>query len=254
MTASEGSKLLEGRTALVTGASYGLGAAFASALAASGATVAVTARSDAKLTAVVEEITSDGGSAISLPADVGQRGTMDRLVDEVVDRFGVLDILVNNAGISRPAMLWKMTDEQWDEVLAVNLTAVFEGVRAAARVMMPREYGRIVNVTSAAGIDGSPGQVNYGAAKAGVIGLTKSAARQLARYGITVNAVAPVAATPMTEVILQDEKLLAKTMTRIPLGRYAEPEEIAPSVVFLASDAASYTTGHVLLADGGMSM
>jgi 3-oxoacyl-[acyl-carrier protein] reductase len=245
---------LAGRVAVVTGAGQGLGRAYAEALAAAGAAVMVNDVSSTTTETVVRAIEDAGGCAQGHIGDVAAPTYLDDLVAAAVAAFGSLDIMVNNAGVTRPAMLWNMTDEQWDTVIGVNLSAVFRGVRAAARVMRERNYGRIINATSAAGIDGSIGQINYAAAKAGVIGITKSAARELARYGITVNAIAPVAATPMTEKVRTDTTLREKTMARIPMQRYAEAEEVAPAVVFLASDVASYTTGHVLLADGGMSM
>jgi len=247
-------RILEGRIAIVTGAGRGLGRAFATAMAAAGASVVVNSRTEASAAAVVQQIEGAGGRAIAVSGDIGEPGFFDQMVSVALASFGTIDILVNNAGVSIPAMIWKMTDSQWDDVLRINLTSVFWGIRAVCPVMMENRYGRIINVTSAGGIEGSPGQVNYGASKAGVIGLTKSAARQLARYGITVNAISPVAITPMTEVIVETPKFLDKTISRIPLGRMAEADEVAPAVVFLASDAAAYTTGHVLLADGGMSM
>jgi 3-oxoacyl-[acyl-carrier protein] reductase len=169
-------------------------------------------------------------------------------------RFGRVDILVNNAGIIRPAMLHKMTEAQWDEVLAVHLTGSFNCLQAVAPGMMEKRYGRIVNVTSTAGVLGTIGQINYSAAKAGIVGLTMSAARELAKHGITVNAIAPGAATPMTETIRTDARFKEKYLDRIPLGRWAEPDEIAPVFVFFASDASAYVTGQVLAADGGMTI
>ncbi len=176
------------------------------------------------------------------------------MVTAVRARFGRVDILVNNAGIIRPAMLHKMTAAQWDEVLAVHLTGSFNCLQAVAPGMIERHYGRIINVTSAAGVLGTIGQINYSAAKAGILGLTMSAARELAKYGITANAIAPGAATPMTETIRTDERFKEKYLDRIPLGRWAEPDEIAPVFVFFASDASAYVTGQVLAADGGMTM
>ena len=170
------------------------------------------------------------------------------------ERFGRVDILVNNAGIIRPAMLHRMTAAQWDEVLAVHLTGSFNCLQAVAPGMIERRHGRIVNVTSTAGVLGTIGQINYSAAKAGIVGLTLSAARELAGTAITANAIAPGAATPMTETIRTDERLRDRYLDRIPLGRWAEPEEIAPVFAFLASDAASYVTGQMLAADGGMTM
>jgi len=176
------------------------------------------------------------------------------MVAAVTAHWGRVDILVNNAGITRPAMLHRMTTAQWDDVLAVHLTGSFHCLQAVASGMMERRYGRIVNVTSAAGVLGTIGQINYSAAKAGILGLTMSAAKELARYGITVNAIAPGAATPMTETIRTDERFRDKYLERIPMGRWAEPAEIAPVFVFLASDAASFVTGQILAADGGMTI
>ena len=186
--------------------------------------------------------------------DVANRADVDTMVAAMHERFGRVDILVNNAGIIRAAMLHKMTAAQWDEVLAVHLTGSFNCLQAVVAGMMERRYGRIVNVTSAAGVLGTIGQINYSAAKAGILGLTMSAAKELAKYGITVNAIAPGAATPMTETIRTDERFRDKYLDRIPMGRWAEPDEIAPAFVFLASDASAYVTGQVLAADGGMTI
>jgi 3-oxoacyl-[acyl-carrier protein] reductase len=165
-----------------------------------------------------------------------------------------VDILVNNAGITRTAMLHKMTRDQWQDVLAVHLSGSFNCLQAVVDGMIERRYGRIIFVTSAAGVLGTIGQINYSAAKAGVLGMTKSAARELARYNITANAIAPGAATPMTETIRTDERFKEKYLDRIPLGRWAEPQEITPVFLFFASDASSYVTGQVVAADGGMTI
>jgi 3-oxoacyl-[acyl-carrier protein] reductase len=176
------------------------------------------------------------------------------MVAAVVARYGRVDILVNNAGITRTAMLHKMSMEQWNVVLNVHLTGSFNCTQAVVAGMMERRWGRIINVTSTAGLIGTIGQVNYSAAKAGITGLTKSCARELARYGITVNAVAPGAATPMTEVIRTDERFKDKYLEKIPMGRWAEPEEVTPAFLFFASPAASYVTGQILAADGGLTI
>jgi len=245
---------LDGRVAAVTGAGAGLGRGYAMALAKSGATVFVNDYDAASADETVATIVAAGGKAIAAPGDVSVPDFFDKLVDRAVSECGSFDIIVNNAGISLPNMLWNMTDEQWDSVISVNMTSVFRATRAAARQMKTQNFGRIINVTSAAGIDGSIGQINYSATKAGVIGMTKSAARELGRFNITVNAIAPVAATPMTSTMREDEKFLNLALARLTIKRFAEPEEVANAIVYLASDQAGYTTGHVMLADGGMSM
>ena len=195
-----------------------------------------------------------GDGCIGVACDVARREDVERAVGEALAAFGRIDILVNNAGVTRPAMLHKMTTEQWQTVLDVHLAGTFHCLQAVVPSMMERHYGRIINVTSTAGLHGTIGQVNYSAAKAGIVGLTMSTARELARYGITVNAIAPAASTPMTEMIRTDERFRDKYLDRIPLGRWAEPDEIAPVFVFFASDASSYVIGQVLAADGGLTI
>lgn len=245
---------LSGRAAIVTGAAQGIGAAVAVALAESGAKVCAVDLSLERVDEVAARLRGCGTDAIGIGCDVSRRDQVNAMVAASNEHFGRVDILVNNAGITRPAMLHKMTEAQWDEVMAVHLKGSFNCLQAVAPGMMERRYGRIVNVTSTAGVLGTIGQINYSAAKAGIIGLTMSAAKELARYGITVNAIAPGAATPMTETIRTDERFREKYLDRIPIGRWAEPHEIAPVFVFLASDAASYVTGQVLAADGGMTI
>jgi 3-oxoacyl-[acyl-carrier protein] reductase len=245
---------LAGRTAIVTGAAQGIGAAVARAFADSGARVCVVDLTLERAEALAHKLRAGGDEAIGIGCDVSRRDQVDTMVTATHQHFGRVDILINNAGITRPAMLHKMTEAQWDEVMAVHLKGSFNCLQAVARGMMDRRYGRIVNVTSTAGVVGTIGQINYSAAKAGVVGLTMSAAKELAKYGIVVNAIAPGAATPMTETIRTDTRFKEKYLERIPIGRWAEPEEIAPVFVFFASDAASYVTGQVLAADGGMTI
>jgi 3-oxoacyl-[acyl-carrier protein] reductase len=245
---------LKDKVAIVTGAAQGIGAAVAQAFAREGARVGVVDIAADRAEAVAAEMRTTGADAIGIGCNVAKRADVDAMVAAMHARFGRVDILVNNAGIIRPAMLHKMTAAQWDEVLAVHLTGSFNCLQAVAPGMMERRYGRIVNVTSAAGVLGTIGQINYSAAKAGILGLTMSAAKELAKHGITVNAIAPGAATPMTETIRTDERFKEKYLDRIPMGRWAEPGEIAPVFVFFASDASAYVTGQVLAADGGMTI
>ncbi|MGZ0085214.1 3-oxoacyl-[acyl-carrier-protein] reductase [Caldibacillus thermoamylovorans] len=246
--------MLEGKIALVTGAARGIGRAVALELARQGANVAVNyAGSEAKANEVVETIRSLGREAFAVQADVARAEDVERMVKTVLDQFGRLDILVNNAGITRDNLLMRMKEEEWDAVINTNLKGVFLCTKAVARPMMKQRYGRIVNIASVVGVIGNPGQANYVAAKAGVIGLTKTAARELASRHITVNAVAPgFITTDMTEALSAEQK--ENMLNQIPLARFGEPDDVARVVAFLASDAAGYMTGQTLHVDGGMVM
>ncbi|MFE4498210.1 SDR family NAD(P)-dependent oxidoreductase [Rhodococcus sp. NPDC056743] len=255
MTATNPMFDLTGRSALVTGAAGGIGSAVARAFATAGATVLVTDVDGDAAAAVAERITASGGKADSFALDVRDRAAADAAVARAAGfTEGKLHILVNNAGVTAPAMFKDLAQDSFQRMLDIHLLGAFHCSQAALPFLATDGTGRIINVTSSAGITGTLGQVNYSAAKAGIIGLTKSLARELARKNILVNALAPLAATPMTETIRTDEKFAANMMTRIPLRRWAEPEEIAGAFVFLASNASSFVTGQVLPVDGGMVM
>lgn len=244
---------LSGQVALVTGASQGIGRAIASRLAANGARVVLAARSADKLARVCDEIRAACPAAAveSLPCDVKRAEAAAEAVEGVVSRFGRLDILVNNAGVTRDTLLPRMSDEEWDEVLTTNLKGPFLFMRAASRPMMSQRYGRIVNVASVSGLIGNPGQANYSASKAGLVGLTKTVSKELAGRKITVNAVAPgFIASEMTAAL--GPALLDEVKKRVPAKRLGEADEIADAVLYLASPAAGYVTGQVLVVDGGL--
>jgi 3-oxoacyl-[acyl-carrier protein] reductase len=246
---------LTGRSALVTGAAGGIGSAVAQALATAGAAVLVTDIDKDGAAAVAQRISETGGTADSCALDVADRSSADAAVAQAAALTdGVLHILINNAGVTAPAMFADISEDNFERLLDIHVMGAFRCSQAALPLLATDGTGRIINVTSAAGLTGTLGQVNYSAAKAGIIGITKSLARELARKNILVNALAPLAATPMTETIRTNEKFAANMMARIPLRRWADPDEIAGAFVFLASDAASYITGQVLAVDGGMVM
>jgi 3-oxoacyl-[acyl-carrier protein] reductase len=243
---------LKDRVAVITGASRGIGKAAALALVSQGAKVVINyARSIDAAEATVKEITNAGGEAIALQADVSQSAEVDNLIKTTLDQFGRIDVLVNNAGITKDTLLLRMKPEQWQAVIDLNLTGVFLCTKAVSKTMLKQRSGRIINIASVAGQMGNPGQANYSAAKAGVIGFTKTVAKELANRGITVNAVAPgFIETDMTHDLKSDD-----IIKFIPLGRYGKPEEVAGTIRFLASDpAAAYITGQVFNVDGGMVM
>ncbi len=247
---------LKDKIALVTGSSRGIGRAVALAYAKEGAKVVVNYTSNEKAAnEVVEAIKKMDSQAIAIKADVAKKSDAQRLVQAGIDEFGRLDVLVNNAGFGRPAMMLKMAEDQWDQVIGIHLKGVFLCSQAAARQMKEQNSGKIINVSSVAGVVGTVGQINYSAAKGGVISMTKSMARELARYNICVNVISlGIVATDMTEKIRTDEKLREIYMNRILLKRFAEPEDISPAFVFLASDESNYVTGQLLCVDGGYGM
>ncbi len=247
---------LKDKIALVTGSSRGVGRAVALGLAKQGANVVVNYTSNENAAnEVVETIQSMGRKAIAVKADVAQKAEVENLVNSAIDTFGRLDILVNNAGFTRPAMMIKMTEDQWDQVVDIHLKGAFLCAQAAGLHMKEQKSGKIINVTSVAGIVGTVGQINYSAAKGGIISMTKSIARELARYNVCANVISlGIVATDMTEKIRSDEKLKEIYMNRILLKRFAEADDIAPAFAFLASDESNYITGQLICVDGGYGM
>lgn len=245
---------LEGQVALVTGASRGIGRAIAVALASEGAMVVVDYNgSAARAEEVVDQIRKDGGKAEALQCNVADHSACKTMIDDVIGRFGRLDILVNNAGITRDGLLMKMSEEDFDTVIDTNLKGAFNCIKHVSRQMIRQKGGRIISISSVSGVMGNAGQANYSASKAGIIGLTKAAARELARKGVTVNAVAPgFIQTEMTEVL--SEAVKTAVTEEIPMKHFGRPEDIAQTVLFLASKEAGYITGQVICVDGGMAM
>ncbi|MEO0705989.1 MAG: 3-oxoacyl-[acyl-carrier-protein] reductase [Cyanobacteria bacterium J06649_5] len=244
---------LADKVAIITGSSRGIGKAAALAIASQGAKVVINyARSSDAADDVVSAIKADGGEAIALQADVSKADDVDAMIKATMDAFGRIDVLVNNAGITRDTLLLRMKPEDWQAVIDLNLTGVFLCTRAVSKIMLKQRSGRIVNISSVAGLMGNPGQANYSAAKAGVIGFTKTVAKELAPRGVTANVVAPgFIATDMTGELKNTEEILKF----IPLARYGQPEEVAGLIRFLAADpAAAYITGQVMNVDGGMVM
>lgn len=243
---------LSGQTAIVTGASQGIGRAIAIALGRSGARVACAARNAARLEETVAAIRAAGGTAEACACDATDDTSVRALVTRVAEEWGRLDILVNNAGITRDTLIPRMSDEHWDDVIRTNLRGTFLFIRAAARPMMQKRYGRIINISSVSGLKGNAGQANYSASKAAIIGLTRSVSLELASRGVTVNAVAPgFIETDMTAAL--GEQAQEEVKKHVPLKRLGTPEDIAAAVLYLASPAAGYVTGQVLVVDGGLT-
>lgn len=244
--------ILQNKVAVVTGGSRGIGKAIAEKFAAEGASVAILYSSNsASADAVVEEIRNAGGTAKAYQCHVENSDEVGKTIDDVVNDLGKIDILINNAGITRDKLLMMMKEEDFDDVISVNLKGAYNTMRKVCPMLAKQRWGRIINLSSIAGINGNAGQVNYSASKAGLIGMTKSAAREFAGRGITVNAIAPgFVETDMTEKFASDENV----MKRIPVGRMGRPDEIASLALFLASDAAAYITGEVIRIDGGLAI
>jgi len=247
------SKGLAGRVAIVTGGTRGIGRAIVRALAGDGAAVVLTGRDPARVAETAREFESAGAQVLGLVAEMGRSEDIQRVVEDAQERFGRIDLLVNNAGVIRDGLLIRMKDADWDEVLDVNLRAAFQTTRAVARIMARQRSGRIINIASTAGVTGTAGQANYAAAKAGLIGLTKSTARELAHWGILVNAVAPgLIETDMSAGLTGDVR--EAYIAQVPLKRIGTPDEVAEVIRFLASDGAGYITGQVIHVNGGLYM
>jgi 3-oxoacyl-[acyl-carrier protein] reductase len=243
---------LSGQTALVTGASRGIGKSIALTLGKAGAKVACIARNEEKLKETADEITAAGGTAVTYCCDVTDSAAVEKVFEAVLEQWEQIDIIVNNAGITRDTLIPRMSDEEWDDVITTNLRSVFLFTRSGIQAMMRKRYGRIINISSVSGIMGNPGQANYSASKAGIIGLTQTVAREIAGRKVTVNAICPgFIATEMTDALgpmVQDE-----VKKRVPAKRLGQAEEIADAVLYLASDSGAYITGQILTVDGGLT-
>jgi 3-oxoacyl-[acyl-carrier protein] reductase len=241
---------LENKIAIVTGASQGIGKVIAIELAKSGAHVACISRNKNLLESIVDEITHNNGKAFSFSCDISDLEAFKKIISEIIDQNGRIDILVNNAGITKDSLLIRMSDEQWDDVININLKGAFGCTKAVMRNMMKNKFGRIINITSIVGLTGNAGQANYAASKAGLIGMTKSIAKEVASRGITANCIAPGwIESSMTDVLADEVK--NKFLSQIPIGTIGSPYDIANTVIFLASNEASYITGQTITVDGG---
>lgn len=244
---------LENKVAIVTGASRGIGKVIAEELAKSGAKTVCVSRSESDIKKVSDSINGDGQTSIAIACDIANAESFQNLVKTVVEKFGSIDILVNNAGITKDNLIMRMSDDDWNTVIDTNLKGAFNGTKAVTRHMMKQRSGRIINITSVVGLTGNAGQANYSASKAGLIGLTKATAKELASRGITANCIAPgYIETDMTDQL--SEKIKDALIENIPLGRIGQAKDVASAVCFLASDEAGYITGQTLTVDGGMVM
>lgn len=242
---------LEEKITIVTGASKGIGEAIATSFANAGAHVVCVSRTESALKTVQKKIKDNGGSASIYSCDVSQFNQVEPLINNTLEEFGKIDVIVNNAGITRDGLIMRMSDDDWDTVININLKGAFNGIKAVSRVMMKQRSGRIINISSLVGLKGNSGQANYSASKAGIIGLTKSTAKELGSRGITVNCIAPgYVATEMTDQLA--EKIKQELINRIPLGYIGKPNHIASAALFLASDEAEYITGQTVSVDGGL--